>query len=320
MDTTNNAASKARWRGRQFHNQPEASHTHGFLVDLWNAVSAETGARVDIKVCAQNAGIPGSDPGALKMLIAGELEFDILMGGILGHVVPAAEIQGLPFAFASHAQVHRIMDGALGDYLRREMAAKGIYGLPFGCLENGFRHIVSRAKPVRNAADLAGYRMRIPNGKIFRELFTALGAEPVVANIDELYTALESGRVDGQENPLVVCEFNKLYQVARYVTLTNHMWSGFNLVANLGFWQSLPEDVRQIIERNVKIHVARQRAYTDNANHELETTLAQRGMVFNHADVASFRARLAGGFYTRWKKEFGPTAWDLLEAEVGRLG
>ena len=253
------------------------------------------------------------------MLIAGELEFDILMGGILGHAVPAAEIQGLPFAFTSHAQVHRIMDGALGDYLRREMAAKGIYGLPFGCLENGFRHIVSREKPVRNAADLAGYRMRIPNGKVFRELFTALGAEPVVVNIDELYAALESGRVDGQENPLVVCEFNKLYQVARYVTLTNHMWSGFNLVANLGFWQSLPEDVRQIIGRNVKIHVARQRAYTDNANHALETTLVRRGMVFNHADIESFRARLADGFYTRLKKDFGRTAWDLLEAEVGRL-
>ena len=308
-----------RWAGRQFHNQPEASHTHGFLVALWDEVRAATGGALDITVHAQNGGIAGSDPAVLDMLVSGELEFMTLMGGILGKVVPVAEIQGLPFAFASPAQVHAAMRGPLGDHIRAEMAAKGIHGFRDGVLENGFRHIVSVDRPVRSAADLAGYRMRIPDGRMFDDAFRALGATPVVVNIRELYAALADHRVDGQENPLAVVEVNRLYEVSKYVSLTAHMWSGFNLIGNLAFWRSLPEHVREIVNRAVATHVERQRAYTVGLNLELETKLAtERGMVFNTADGASFRAVLSGDFYRRWRGELGDTAWRLLEDAVGR--
>jgi len=308
-----------RWTGRQFHNQPEASHTHGFLVALWDEVRAATGGALDITVHAQNGGTAGSDPAVLDMLVSGQLEFMTLMGGILGKVVPVAEIQGLPFAFASPAQVHAAMRGPLGDHIRVEMAAKGIHGFRDGVLENGFRHIVSVDRPVRNAADLAGYRMRIPDGRMFDDAFRALGATPVVVNIRELYAALADHQVDGQENPLAVVEVNRLYEVSKYVSLTAHMWSGFNLIGNLAFWRGLPEHVREIVNRAVATHVERQRAYTVSFNRELETKLAtDRGMVFNTADAASFQAVLSGNFYRRWRRELGDTAWRLLEDAVGR--
>jgi tripartite ATP-independent transporter DctP family solute receptor len=254
------------------------------------------------------------------MLVSGELEFMTLMGGILGKVVPVAEIQGLPFAFASHAQVHAAMRGPLGDHLRAEMAAKGIHGFRDGVLENGFRHVVSVDRPVRTAGDLAGYRMRIPDGRMFEDAFRSLGATPVVVNIRELYGALKEGRIDGQENPLVVTEVNRLYEVCRYVSLTAHMWSGFNLIANLGFWRHLPEAVQQAVNRAVAVHVERQRAYTEELNRVLATRLeTERGLVFNTADTASFRAVLTGEFYRRWRRELGETAWTLLERAVGRL-
>jgi tripartite ATP-independent transporter DctP family solute receptor len=253
------------------------------------------------------------------MLVAGELELMTLMGGILGQVVPVAEIQGLPFAFADHAQVHRVMQGPLGDHLRDEMAAKGIHGFRHGVLENGFRHIVSIDRPVRTAADLSGYRMRIPAGRMFEDLFRSLGAAPVVVNISELHAALRDRQVDGQENPLVVTEVNRLYEVCRYVSLTGHMWSGFNLIGNLAFWRRLPEHVQAIVNRAVAKHIERQRAYTDRFNRDLATKLeTERGLVFNTADVASFRAALAGDFYRRWKRELGDTAWRLLEDALGR--
>lgn len=302
-----------RLTGRQFHNQPEASHTHGFLVALWDEVAQRTDGAVKISVHAQNGGIPGSDPAALEMLVSGELELMALMGGILGQVVPMAEIQGLPFAFSDHEKVHAAMRGELGDHIRAEMAAKGIHGFRDGVLENGFRHIVSIDRPVTRAEDLIGYRMRIPAGRIFEDFFRSLGAVPVVVNIRELYTALAERRVDGQENPLVVTEVNRLYEVCRYVSLTGHMWSGFNLIANLRFWRSLPEDVQDIVNRAVAAHVARQRAYTDAENRALEARLAsQRKMTFNRADVGSFRAALAADFYRRWRSELGERAWSLL--------
>src|SRR6266705_2450786 len=208
-------------QAKQFHNQPAQSHQQQFLVDLWEQVGKETDGRLAVTVHPQNNNIPGSDPAALEMLQAGELQFFTLMGGILGRKVPVAEIQGLPFAFTSHAQVHRANDGALGEYLGRECAAKGIYRFQYGLLENGFRQISMVDKPIRTADDLRGVKMRVPDGQMFRDVFTALVA---------------------------------------------------------------------------------------------------RGLVFNDADVASFRAKLGGGFYQRWKNEFGAAAWAILENEVGKLG
>jgi tripartite ATP-independent transporter DctP family solute receptor len=308
----------ARWTGRQFHNQPEASHTHGFLVDLWNEVREASGGELDIAVQAQNGGLAGSDPAALDLLLSGGLEFMTLMGGILARAVPAMEVQGLPFLFESHAQVHAAMRGPLGDYLRAEMAAKGIVAFRDGTLENGFRHIASIDRPIERAADLAGYRMRIPDGRVFREAFEALGATPVVVNISGLYAALREHAVDGQENPLAVIEVNRLYEVSRYVSLTGHMWSGFNLIGNLAFWRRLPGHLQELVSRAVGRHIERQRVYTGNFNAELRTRLAtQRGMRFNAADVDSFRAVLSGDFYRRWKTELG-RAWTLLEEAVER--
>lgn len=306
--------------GRQFHNQPEQSHTHGFLLDLWDEVAARTDGELRITVHAQNAGIEGSDPAALEMLVRGELELMTLMGGILGKVVPVAEIQGLPFAFTSHSHVHDAMRGALGDHVRREMAAKGIHGFRDGVLENGFRHIVSIDRPVTSPEDLAGYRMRIPAGRMFEDLFAALGARPVVVNIRGLYAALKERTVDGQENPLVITEVNRLYEVCRYVSLTGHMWSGFNLIANAKFWRALPESVQQVVESAIRTHIQRQREYTESENRALRSRLAQRhGMVFNVADAAAFRGLLSADFYRRWRSELGAEAWRLLEDAAGKL-
>lgn len=313
-------ARAAEWRGRQFHNQPEDSHQHRFLVDLWAAVRTETDGRLDVTVFARDGDVPGSDPQALAMLRSGELEFFTLMGGILGLAVPAAEIQGLPFAFRDPAQAYAAADGALGAYLGRECAAAGIHRFQRGLLQNGFRHITMTGRPIRSAADLAGMKMRVPDGQMFRDLFTALDAVPVVVNIRELYGSLRDHAVDGQENPLVVTDVNRLYEVTRYLSITGHMWSGFNQLANLAFWNRLPDDVQTVVTRNVERQALLQRAYTDAANAELETKLVQRGMVLNVADTGSFRQKLGRGFYAHWRERVGSTAWRLLEEVTGTLG
>ncbi len=315
----NQKNSAAHWTVDQVHAQPPDSHLQKFLEKLWGQVRAETGGRLDVRVHPFSMAVAGAGPNVLKKVIAGEIAFHVLMGGVLGRAVPAMEIQGLPFAYSSSEQVAQVMDGALGEYLRREMAAKGLHAFPGGLMENGFRQMVSIDRPVLHADDLQGYRMRLPAGKIFTELFAALGAVPVTVNIDRLYASLGNREVDGQENPLVVCEENKLYEVSRYVSVTNHMWSGFNLYGNLAFWQSLPADVQDIVQRNVIRFTRAQRDNVRRLNRELETRLAGRGMMFNTADAASFRRPLAGPFYQRWKNEFGPVAWNLLETHAGKL-
>lgn len=312
-------ARAADFRFRQFHNQASSSPLHRRLVEMWAAVTAETNGRVACEVFAENAGIAGSDPAALKMLIAGELDFFTLMGGILGQAVPVAEIQQVPFAFANAPAAHAAVDGPLGAYLRDEMAAKGIHGFPVAAFDNGMRQISTNPRPIREPKDLDGIKIRLPAGQIFTDTFRALGAEPVTINVNGIYDGLRTGKVDAQENPLAITEVFKLYEVQRYMSMTNHMWSGFNLMGNLALWRRLPKDVRGVIERNATTYVRLQREDQIRFNGDLRTTLAGRGMIFNDVDPAPFRARLAP-VYASWKAKLGTKAWALLEAETGRLG
>src|ERR1700722_6545024 len=309
----------ANFKLRQFHNQPADSPLHKRLVEMWAAVKTETGGRVDVATFADNDQLPGSDPAALKMLVDGELDFFTLNGGLIGTVVPAVNVQGIPFAFRDEAQVYSAIDGDLGEYLAKEMAAKGIYAVPRSCFENGFRQITCSVRPIRTVEDLQGIKMRSPDPPVYVECWRALGPPPVVFNFDKIYEALKTGQADAQDNPLNVAELLKLYEVQKYISLTNHIWSGFNLIANLKMWRGLPGDVQRIIERNAEKYVKLQRADTDTMNHDLGPQLEKRGMMINQPDAARSRARL-GAYYSRWKNIIGSKTWALLQGHVGKLG
>jgi TRAP-type C4-dicarboxylate transport system substrate-binding protein len=150
------------------------------------------------------------------------------------------------------------------------------------------------------------------------EAWKALGAAPVIFNLNKVYEALKNGDAEAQTNPLAIAEFLKLYEVQKYVSMTNHGWSGFNLMASMKLWDRLPSDVQSVIERNVVKFVRLQRADNDSFNTEFRTKLATQGMTFNEADTSSFRPRLAS-YYARWKATTGERAWSLLESHVGKL-
>src|SRR5688572_8428511 len=195
------------WKARQFHVLPEHSHQHRFLVDLWEAVRRETGGRLDVSVHAQSDGRSGGNGAdAFDMLLSGELEFYTLNGNAIGRHVPPAEIQGVPYAFATSADVHRANDGALGAYISAECAAKGIHRFPRGLLENGFRQTYMFERRIHHVDDLAGQKIRTPHAAMIRDTLRSLGADPVVIHILEIRKALEERRVDGHENPLIVMD------------------------------------------------------------------------------------------------------------------
>jgi len=308
----------AEFQLRQFHNQPADSPLHIRLVEMWNAVRAETNGRVLVQTFPDNNQIPGGDPAALKMVASGELDFFTLNGGSIGNLVPAANVQGVLFSFQTPGQVFDSLDGDLGDYLREEMKSQGLYAVPKGCFDNGFHQITCSTKPIRTVDDLQGLKIRTPDAPIYVEAWKALGAAPVVANLNKLYETLKSGAAEAQTNPLATAELLKLYEVQKYVSLTNHGWSGFNLLANWKLWQRIPSDLQSIIERNTVKYVRLQRADHARLNVEFRTKLADQGMTFNEADTSSFRGKLSP-YYARWKETIGARAWSLLEAHVGKL-
>ena len=309
----------AEYKFSQYHNQAASGTLHRNLTSMWEAVGAETGGRVETTVYAENNQLPGGDADTLKLLIAGEIQFFTLMGGIIGTVVPVAEAQQLPFAFKSAAEAHKAIDGPLGKYIGDEMAAKGMHLFPVAGFDNGMRQVASIPRAIARPEDFAGMKVRVPPGQMMLDTFGAFGAEPVTTSANRIYDALKTGRVDAQENPLAILEGFKLYELVKYVSLTNHMWSGFNAMAHLGTWKALPDDIKGVIERNVTKYVLKQRQEQAALNAALREDFVKRGLVFNEVDQAAFRARLPA-VYATWKEKLGSKCWSLVEAEVGKLG
>src|ERR1700720_3791685 len=309
----------AEYKFSQYHNQAASGTLHQNLTAMWQAVRAETNGRVETTVYPENNKLPGGDPDALKMLIAGEIQFFTLMGGIIGTVVPVAEAQQLPFAFNSAAEAHKAIDGPLGKYIGEEMAAKGMYLFPVAGFDNGMRQVASIPRAVVSPGDFAGMKIRVPPGQMMLDTFGAFGAQPVTTSANQIYDALKTGKVDAQENPLAILQGFKLYELVKYVSLTNHMWSGFNAMANLMTWKSLPDDVKDVIERNFTKYVRQQRQDQAALNASLRDDFVKRGLVFNEIDQDAFRAKL-GDVYAMWKQKLGSKCWSLVEAEVGKLG
>ena len=152
--------------------------------------------------------------------------------------------------------------------------------------------------------------MRVPAGQMVADTFRALGAEPITINSDGIYAALESGRVDAQENPLALMELFKLDEVVKYVSMTNHMWSGFNLLAHQPTWARLPADIRTVVERNVAKHVRLQRRDQAALN-----AVGPRADGEARARVQRDRSGGVPGAAVRRLRRRGRTGW---EASAGR--
>jgi TRAP-type transport system periplasmic protein len=312
-------AAGADYRFAQYHNQAASGTLHQNLVAMWEAVRTESNGRVEVHVYAENNKLPGGDLAALKMLMDGEIQFFTLMGGIIGTVVPVAEAQQVPFAFKSASEAHGAIDGAFGRYIGAEMSAKGMHLFAVGGFDNGMRQVATVSRPIAKPEDFAAMKIRVPPGQMMIDTFEAFGAEPITTTANQIYDALKTGRVEAQENPLAILEGFKLYELVKYVSLTNHMWAGFNLMAHLPTWKALPDDVKDVIERNAAKYVRQQRQQQGELNARLRQDFSNRGLIFNDVDQAAFRAKLPK-VYAKWKEKLGGTCWNLLEANVGRLG
>ena len=294
--------------------QPLTSPNFKRLQEMAAAVQAESNGRMLIEL--HGAGALGSDPAMLTMLQKNEMEM-YLAGNVFGPLVPTMELPGLPFTFKSPADVFAALDAELGEYIRGEMLAKGIYAFR-RWFDNGFHHLTARTKPIRSADDLIGLKIRTPVQTMTVDFFETLGAKPMRFPLSQLYEVLKNQTADAQTDPLGLTLLMKLYEVQTYLSLTNHWWSGFTLVANAQAWKALPPDLQAIIEKHAETAALAQRQDLDTFNAAALGALKEKGMIVNEADVSGFKKPL-GAFYARWKENYGAKAWALLEDRVGKL-
>ncbi|NNM71328.1 TRAP transporter substrate-binding protein [Enterovirga aerilata] len=285
--------------------------------EMAEVIKAETGGRVEIQIFPSNQ--LGSDTDMLSQLRSGGIEFFTLSGLILSTLVPAASINGVGFAFPDYDAVWKAMDGELGAHVRAQIAKANLVAME-KIWDNGFRQTTSSTRPINAPEDFKGFKIRVPVSPLWTSMFKALESAPASINFAEVYTALQTKTVDGQENPLAIISTAKLYEVQRYCSLTNHMWDGFWFLANRRAWERLPENLRTVVAKHVNDAGMKERADVAALNASLQKELAEKGMVFNQPRIEPFRDKLRqAGFYAEWKGKYGDEAWALLERSTGKL-
>jgi tripartite ATP-independent transporter DctP family solute receptor len=295
----------------------KADHPVGVRsIEMAKKVLADTGGRLDIQVFPNSTLITDAD--LVASIRSNTVQMVIPIGSTLSSIAPSAGIEGIGFAFTTQDQALKAYDAGLGDVVRKEVADKGMYAFPKVWV-NGFRQVTTGSRAIHTAADLAGLKMRTAVSKVWIDLFTALGAAPTPIDASALYTSLQTHVVDGQETPLAVIEADHFYEVQKYVSLTNHMWSNFWFIANADAYHSLPADVRQILDRNMDAAADLQRKDMLGLTQSTMAKLTTQGMIINPTDPASFRAKLKG-FYAQYHAQFGNTEWAMLEKYAGKLG
>lgn len=288
------------------------------MAEAIEAIKKDSNGRLEIQAFPNNQ--LGGDTDVLAQLRAGAVQFFHLSGLILATLVPVASINGVGFAFKSYRDVWLAMDGDLGKFIRDGIAKANLYTFE-KIWDNGFRQITSSTRPILTAADLKGFKIRVPVSPMWTSMFTALGASPVSINWNEAYSALQTRIAEGQENPLAVIELFKIYEVQKYLSMTSHMWDGFWVLANGDAWRKLPKDLQDIVSRRFNEAAVKQRADVEALNNNLAKTLAGHGMDIRTPDSESFRTQLRNaGYYKEWQGKFGNDAWAVLKKYAGELG
>src|SRR5206468_9256977 len=165
-----------------------------------------------------------------------------------------------------------------------------------------------------------GFKIRVPVSPLWTSMFKAFDAAPASINFSEVYSALQTKIVEGQENPLAIISTAKLNEVQKFCSLTNHMWDGFWFLANRRAWERLPAPIREIAAKHLNAAAVAQRADMAALNVSLQHEITAKGMVFNSPRTDPFRQKLrSAGYYSEWKNKFGPEAWAILEHATGKL-
>ncbi len=211
---------------------------------------AEERTRGAVRVEVYHNSILYKDKEELEMLQLGSVQMLAPTPGKFGPMgLREFEVLDLPYLFDNLEEEHKVTQGPIGQQLLAKLESKGIHGFAFW--DNGFKEMTSN-RPLRRPEDFRGLKMRIQSSKVIEAQMRAVGAMPQVMAFSEIYMALQSGVVDGQENPTNVIYPSKLNEVQKYLTVSDHGYPGYVVITNAKFWAGLPPDIRATLEGAMK--------------------------------------------------------------------
>lgn len=307
--TTCGAAAWADVDIRLGHVLPEGHSWHvaasGFAADVTEA----TEGRVDISVFP--SGQLGNEKDVIEGMQFGSVQAGVIGSGSFQNIEPKLGIIEMPYAWTSRDQAFTALDADLGDALEDLLAAKGLVVLSWW--ETGFRNITNNTRPIVAPADLQGLKIRVTPDKVRLAAFEGLGAEPAPLAFGELYSALQQGLFDAQENPLSIIDAASFFEVQKYVSKSEHIFGAASLTVSAATWNKISEGDQAIVAELAQEWAEKQRVMAADAETELVAVLESNGMEFNEVDKAAFVEAVA----PVWELQadvFGPDLMAVLES------
>jgi len=288
-----------------------AQNSHyGVAIDSFaREVERRTGGRYKVQTFYSAA--LGAERESVEAVQLGTLDLTLTSTGPLPNFVPEVAILDIPFLFRDYAHARAVLDGPIGAELLAKFPAKGMVGLAWA--ENGFRHMTNSKHPVNLPEDLKGLKMRTMENPIHIEAYKQFGILPTPMAFTEVFTALQQGTVDGQENPLSVITSAKLDQVQKYLSLTGHVYSPAIFLMNKAQWDKLSEEDKKAFVEAAREGVKANRARVDEDERKAVADLRAKGMsVVENIDKAKFQAALAP-VYVDFGKRFGQANIDRIK-------
>jgi TRAP-type transport system periplasmic protein len=278
-------------------------------------VKAKSGGRIDVQVFG--AGALGGERDLVEGVKNGFIQAG-LASGVMANFYPNAMVTDIPYLFPSNEVADKVLDGPFGQKLSASFhAATGMHNLCFG--EVGFRHFSTGKKAIHTPKDLAGLKIRVQETPLYVTEMKALGAEPTPIAFPETYTALQTGVVDGEENPLPTMIFAKFYEVQKHVTLDGHNYGVDWFVLSDKFYKSLPADLQQVVTDAAKDACAIERKTNRAFTASGARTLAEKGVTVytpTPAEIAQFRAAAQAPVIEFLKTKIDPKLIDSVQAAV----
>ncbi|HEY9269681.1 TRAP transporter substrate-binding protein [Achromobacter sp.] len=258
----------------------------------------------------------GSDEQMQSALAGGVQEMMVGSTAPLAGMVKEFGVFDLPFLFNSEKEADAVLDGPLGQDMLKKLEAKGIVGLVYW--ENGFRNMTNSKRPIARAEDLQGIKLRVMQNQIALGVFNTLGANAVPMPFSELFTALETRTVDGQENPITTIQSSKFYEVQPYLTITRHVYTPWVVLASKKWWDTLSPEEQKLIRQAAASSRDFERLDSRADSQKAMTTLEQAGMKINTVspeEVARMRQKVQP-VVDKYTQELGPELVKQLNDEI----
>jgi TRAP-type transport system periplasmic protein len=280
-------------------------------------VASKTQGKLAVKGFAD--GKLGAELVSISSAQGGVLEVALVSTAAVVGLVKEFAIFDFPFLFADEREAYAVLDGAVGRQLLDKLSDKGLVGLCYW--EVGFRQTTNSKRPIARAEDFAGLKIRTIQNPVFVDVFAGLGANATPMAFTEVFGALESKAIDGQETPYNVIHTSRFYEVQKYLSATKHIYGPGALLVSKKVWEQIGANEQKALQSSCEEARGYQRQVSREANARLTTELTKQGMIFNEVSAderARMRARLQP-VVDKYTKQVGEELVRQVQADIGKV-